>query len=382
MALLEQRQHSVDVYQLVDPKLVSPSLPKKRNSFINLPTLMAAIAELDNMGPDYNGFLFDQESPYKTTSTPPANSRPLRERLLWRRDTNPDYGSNEAEKRRVQSTDLIRGTLLDRYQRHGLDILTQVRLIHRAHMRGNEHFLLNPEQAETAVMSDLFAADRIAGVIRSPEKMRDNNGLSGWLVRCTSFQNTPGFMSKLALQAEKLFPQGRVNTVVDDESIYLFTSAFQHLIALIHPFYEANARTSEDAMYVLWKRRPDLAHTIRYISADGTRNGNAVERRTKIINSGAFNASLAVAIDLGVQDPLQPAIITKYDDLLDIMIKQGLSADDFLKQYLMFYDRHITGLIDNFTDIDFLRSDPVMTALAQQLRKASKEYHFSGTFLN
>lgn len=308
------------------------------------------------------------------TPVQPVDSRPLRDRLVWAAaHANLIVGWREAARRRQVSTDSIRDRLLDRYHRHGIDILTQVRLVHRAHMRGNEHYLLYPDQAKMVIEGVLYTTDRLAGVMRSPQRLSLNICLGGGLVQCASYQNTSEYMQEIATQAERMFPQQEVNPQVDKNSIYYYASAFQYVIVLIHPFYEANGRTSEDSMYILWRRRPDLAHTLRYISHDGSRDGENVAHRMRIINQGAYYILLDIGRELGIA-PDRLSRVKSYADLMHTLAEKGMPLSLASSAYSQAFDRHIQELIANFTNIDYLKAHPIISALAEHLRQSPNSY--------
>lgn len=305
------------------------------------------------------------------TLVTPVDSRPLRDRLVWAAANDHLIVRQwEADRRRQVSTDAIRDRLLDRYHKHGIDILTQVRLIHRAHMRGHEHYLLHSDQAKWVIKGVLYTTDRLAGVMRSPQRLSINIHLNGGLVQCASYQRTPEFMQEIAAQAERMFPQQGVNHQVDENSIYYYASAFQYVIALIHPFYEANGRTSEDSMYILWRKRPDLAHTLRYISHDGLRASENVAHRMRIINQGAYDILLDIGRELGIA-PDRLSRVKSYADLMGALTEKGMLASS---AYSQAFDRHIQELIANFTNIDYLKTHPIISALAEHLRQSPNSY--------
>lgn len=313
------------------------------------------------------------------TPAKPVDSRPLKDRLVWT-SGNPKVRKGEADRRRQVSTDSIRDRLLDRYHRHNIDVLTQVRLIHRAHMKGNEHYLLYPNQARRVIDGVLYTTDRLAGVMRSPQRLSLDICLAGGLVQCASYQRTPEFMQAAAAQAEKMFPTQGINPNVDENNIYHFASAFQYIIALIHPFYEANGRTSEDSMYILWKRRTDLAQTLRYVSNNGLRTGENVDFRMRIINRGAYHILLNIAREL-VIEPEQLSGINSYSDLIAALGKKGVPSARASVAYSQSFDRQIQELIANFTNINYLRAHTVINGLADHLRNSPESY-YSKTALN
>lgn len=343
---------------------------------IPIPDLDAMLAKWNIPSPN-----IDQRNPYPfpevglpaATPKKPLDSRPLKDRLVWT-SGDPRVRKGEADRRKQVSTDSVRDRLLDRYQRHAIDVLTQVRLIHRAHMKGNEHYLLYPDQARRVIDGVLYTTDRLAGVMRSPQRLSLDICLAGGLVQCASFQRTPEFMQAVATQAEKMFPAQSINLDVDGSNIYHFASAFQYIIALIHPFYEANGRTSEDSMYVLWKRRPDLAYTLRYVSNNGLRTGENVDLRMILINTGAYHILLSIAQELGIE-PYNLNGIHSYSDLVAELGKRGVSPSVASTAYGRAFDRRIEEIIAHFTDINYLRVNTTINALADHLRNSPRSYY-------
>lgn len=347
-------------------------------NYIEIPTpeLDAMLAKWKILTPNA-----EQRRPYQfpeaidlpaATPAKPVDSRPLKDRLVWT-SGDPKVRKGESDRRRQVSTDRVRDRLLDRYHRHNIDVLTQVRLIHRAHMKGNEHYLLYPDQARRVIDGVLYTTDRLAGVMRSPQRLSLDICLAGGLVQCASYERTPEFMQAVAVQAEKLFPAQGINPNVDEGNIYHFASAFQYIIAIIHPFYEANGRTSEDSMYILWKRRADLAQTLRYVSSNGLRNGENVNLRMRIINTGAHNILLNIARELGVE-PERLSEINSHSDLMTALNRRGVPSERASAAYSQIFDRHIQELITRFTDISYLKKHTVINALADHLKNSPKTY--------
>lgn len=305
---------------------------------------------------------------------PPKSTKLLRRRLLWTVQDPENRESIAGEKRQL-STDLIRTVLLPRYNLHRVDILTQIRLIHRAHMRGNEHIILQPNQARRLLKEDIRHVDRLSGVVRSEDRLHIQVGLADLTALCASYENTPKLLEHLAHQAELLFPQDGINPAVDANTIYYFASAFQLYLALIHPFYEANGRTSEDAMYILWQRRPDLASTRRYISGDGAREDNWVELRMRFINGYALERVRTIGVQLGATER-QVRGVRDYNQLLKVLREKYQQEPNRLESdYLRLYDHLLEEDIVGMTDMKRLRGSLTIVKLAMQLRNAYPVYN-------
>lgn len=305
----------------------------------------------------------------------PLDRKPLASRLNWT-TRNPGGREDEARLRRIKSTDLIRGTLIPRYHERGLGILTQIRLIHRAHMRGNEHVLLTPRQAGGILQSGVEKIDRLAGIIRSPEKLSLDVHLGSLNTLCATYVATPTLMEGLGRAAETLFPFDEINPAVNEDNIYNVVSAFQYAVAMIHPFYEANGRTSEDTMYALWQRRPDLAHTVRYPSADGSRDGEMVDERDRIINEGATKALRNIALNSLNLDSEVVAGLNKYADL-EAALKSSIDSDE--ENRLAYIARFAADMIIFIARIGTpeVLNDEIIAKLADNLRRSSAVYNFS-----
>ena len=278
-------------------------------------------------------------------------------------------------KKRADSTDYVRNVLLPRAARHRIDILTQIRLIHKAHMRNNEHIVLTDDQAKRLLSTtDLNGVDRLAGVLRSSERLSTTIGLAGYLVLCASYEQVPRLMEKLSNVAEELFPADRSNPEINQETIYHAVSAFQLYLALIHPFYECNGRTSEDAMYILWNRRPDLANTVRYVSAKGDRAGINVQDRMTIINRISLGIVREIGQKLGLA-PEEASKVKSYSGLKKILEnKFGKKADDTEAEYLALYHSMLDEGIGNLLNVVDLLKDPAIGKLVDHLHTCSKEY--------
>lgn len=324
-----------------------------------------------------------EEATKNTThkDTPPPSTDSLEKRLIWTIQDPPER-EELARKKRQETTDSIRSILIPRYHEHGLDFLTQVRLIHRAHMKGNEHLILQSNQAKRLLRNDIYDLDRLGGKIRNKNSMPIDVSMGNGSTLCVSYEETPDLITKLAQKAEILFPLEERNDTVNHDTIYHFVSAVQLYMALIHPFYEGNGRTSEDLMYILWKRRPDLINTVRYISSDGIREEKHVDERMEIIDTTAKT----IQRNIGIALKASPEEFTE-DGTTENVLKAfkkwqtnpAFSADI---KYRVIFEILLESFIDKMTDFDELRKDPTIDLLAENLRSASLIYTLkNGTVL-
>lgn len=311
----------------------------------------------------------------------PPSHFPLRMRLMWTTHDWPTRGP-EATRRRISSTDLVRGELIDRYATQKYDILKQVKKIHRAHMHGNEHVLLYPQQAARILAMEQQGrrpVTRIGGVIRNNLQLDTNIGLAGMRVLCVSYEHTNFIMNILAQKAEALFPKDKPNPEVNEENVHFYLSAFQFLLALTHPFFEGNGRTSEDLMYILWKRRPDLKHTVRFVSPDGRRTGTSVDERGKYINTGASILLNRIATRFLHTEESPESRIIVYSDLLKATKAQGKDPEEAEKEYLKYFAGLLGTMIYSLDNPAVHDPETVLgkitTRLAENLRAASPIYH-------
>lgn len=308
----------------------------------------------------------------KMTAAAPSQTATLEARLAWTlRD--PSEREDLAREKRQETTDRVRSVLIPRYHKRGFSFLSQVRLIHRAHMKGNEHLVLNTIQAKKFLRNDLLLLDRLGGKIRNKESMPIDiyMGKNGTL--CISHKAAPELLAELSQKAETLFPLGGKNDKVDEQTIYHFLSAIQFCMAIIHPFYEGNGRTSEDLMYILWQRRPDLAETVRYVSPDGHREAEQVEKRMEIIEiaAGKYQRSMGILSDTS-QDHSGKRATEEITRSADEAHKTHDSFSAGLHMALLRIK--IGGLIDRMDNIDDLRRDSTIDLLAENLRSASPTY--------
>ena len=304
----------------------------------------------------------------------PVKGKPLKERLRMTKYYDPTNREYEAGRQTKRSTDKIRSKLIPQYNRHGVDLLTQVRLIHSAHMRHYEEILLQDYQAQRLLTNNSVTVDRLAGVVRSKDRFNLDIGLAGNLAVCASPGSTPTLLRNLCDVAERLFPQGHLNPAVDESNVYNVISAFQLYIALIHPFYESNGRTSEDAMYVLWQRRPDLAHLKRFVSGDGSRKGERVEERGTIINNEALYMVRLIGLSLGLTQEEAEGVKGYVNMQQLVHDKTGMSSQDIRNKYLIYYDTILGLRIQAMENLGNLMSNTTVSELAENLANSSQDY--------
>lgn len=303
----------------------------------------------------------------------PPDDQPLRDRLIWRSYNMNRLGlQEEAVRRTQQSTDLIRGRLLREWQASDLSTLTQISALHSAHTEGNEHYLLSGDQAQTAAYEVLPEDGEIAGAFRS-HRLPVDTVLAARLP-AVSYQNVEAFMKQFVTKAGDLFPQVGANPSVDANSVYPYLSALQLALIFIHPFYEVNGRVSEDMMYMFWMRRPDLAHTVRYVSDTGTRIGPKVSERTGIIEEVSSTLLRKMAVELGIT--VEQVDNIKY--FPDLLKKLESPEDSDAKRVVCrsWMEKLVRGLIDNLDDLEYLKDFPGLLALAQNLQNSSTTYTF------
>lgn len=304
----------------------------------------------------------------------PLGGQPLHRRLIWTVLDQPQR-ADLAKQKKIEATDRIRGRLIPGFQRHDISIYDQIRIIHNAHMGNAEHLLLYPSQAKTLLISGESTVPSLGGLIRSENDLRRNIGLGGGIARCARFQDTSALLKKATQKAEELFPKGDTNPKVDAFSIYYHLSAFQLAIALIHPFFEACGRTSEDAMYALWQRRPDLSDTVRFVSSNGSRHGYDVIERGNLINVFALDIVHTIGRNRFrlTDDELEK--IESYDALVKaakekLQVMEVNIELDYLKGYTLILEE----LIESIGDTDKLKKDLAVVALARNLQDSSPIY--------
>lgn len=299
----------------------------------------------------------------------------LIDRLSWT-VTHPPGLALEAKRQRVLATDRIRGNLLPLCQRFGIDTVSQILLIHRAHTKGREHYVLDPSQAKVYV-EDPKSKD-IAGIIRSPLFLPTEIYNYDYLLPGASYENTPGLLRRLGDKMDGLFPPDGINPQVRRDSVYHYLTAFQWAFILIHPFYEANGRTSEDCMYLFWRRRPDLKSTMRYLSADGSRTGASIDEWYKVMVEAYRKVLLSFAQSCGIKDQQEQDQVKKYADLERLFHERfGLTQQQVWVRYQSYFCAHLKSHIDSMGNIEFLKGLPQIEALAQNLKDAPREYCFA-----
>lgn len=307
------------------------------------------------------------------------NSRPihrqhLASRLIWT-ESNPEGRVKQANEERVKSTDLVRGVLIPRYHKKGLSLLTQARLIHRAHTKNKEHIIFEPNQASVLLQTNMDNLDRIAGIIRSKDELAFDIGMSNGKFLCADHKSVVTLTEKLFSKAESLFPLGSKNDAIDQHSIYFALSSIQYLFALIHPMYEANGRVSEDLMYAFWQRRPDLKRTVRYPSSNGMRTDQRVDERALIIDRGAEGVIQKIAIYvLGVKTEEVKNIKT-YEDLTKFAMSHDMGPNKLRRLYFAALHNVLDDLI-NRVGSSAQKTDRTIRDLAKNLRDSSSIYTY------
>lgn len=318
---------------------------------------------------------------HPTVLNSPSPQMPLRDRLVWT-SADPESRTEQDRIQRIARTDYIHSSLLPRMAKRGLDLQLQLLLIHHAHMKRNEHLLLDANQARFLTSFHKIDISSLAGVIRSTQSLRLNGGL-GVGIRSPHFADVPVLLDTLCEKAEELFPWGRKNELVTDQSIYFFISAFQYFVALTHPFAEANGRTSEDFTYCLWERRPDLKRLKRYVSNNGDRNTRDVYIRLKLIDKLALRhmhqIGIQIAKEMGIRLKITPT--TNYDTILILIEDHGGDRDLFNDRYSQLIAEKIKNLIANVDSPQFEEESPKDFAdfihLAKHLEACSPGYQLN-----
>ncbi len=189
----------------------------------------------------------------------------------------------------------------------------------------------------------------------------------------TNYLNTPYHLRKLTDAFEELYPIDGINPAVNNNTIYPYVSAYQLGIALIHPFMDGVGRTSEDAMYSLWHRRPDLRHTIRYLSYDGLRESKEVYMQIQIINQAAKALVQMSGAGMGLI-PNDVAKIGSYNSLLSLASNRlNLTQEIVRNAYLMELDAWMVNFITTVQDGRILKNSTVKL-MARNLAAASPTY--------
>lgn len=296
----------------------------------------------------------------------------LTQRLQDRVNHPEKYEGKDLEQIQ-KTTDLVREVLLPRYAKRGLPILTQIRLIHRAHMNRNEEVILSSDQAERLLDRNITTTDRLAGVVRSTEVLPVDVSMASGIILGTSFEQTPQILSKLANKAEEYFGLNKPHQLVNEETIYNYASAFQLLFALCHPFYECNGRTSEDLMYALWYRRPDLLHEMRYVSSNGKRQDSLVAERGKLIDGEGVTLLKLIAklqeVPAEVVDKIK-----NVSDLHQVVQEMYPTTEYNDEDSVSLFDVVYEQLIDQIDNQTYILRYPTINALANNLRSGSSVY--------
>jgi hypothetical protein len=284
-------------------------------------------------------------------------------------------------RKRVAASDQVRHDL-PHYQEKGLDFLTQLRLIHRTHLEGNEAFFISESSIEQlAEISGKVSppVNRLAGILRSPERLPADIYLGDGILRCANFKENVRLISQLVEAAEELFPKEGTNPLVTRENILYYLSSIQSILVFIHPFWEANGRTSEDGMYALWLRRPDLG-PLHYVSSNGSRRGPRVDSRETSIRIQSLALLQEIAEDLGISK-IQANSIEDYSDLIGVAGSQlGITSIALEEKYDFLFTKRIEKKIANLRQDNFrFHASNITCHLAANLRDAPTTYTFGYT---
>jgi len=302
--------------------------------------------------------------------------KPFNKRLEWLLWEPPNI-EIAAEVELQKRTDHIRKTSIPRYHKHGLDLLTQWALIHRQHMFRNEQLVLSPQQADHLL--NRYNAPRIDGIIRDPDRLPIDVMIGGGIAIAAPTKEVCGLLTQLAHTAESFFPRDAINPQVNMDNIYHYLSYIQYVFALIHPFYEAVGRTSEDLLYTLWRRRPDLRNSIRFLSSTGLRDDVSVRDRMKIINRSLSDLNLEMGQNWGLsKSELQTSRDTDYLTADRVINKASLNNNSYFtgdSDYENFYVEAITTHVqDMLSTPQRALEKPPIQELAQNLANSSKNY--------
>lgn len=145
---------------------------------------------------------------------------------------------------------------------------------------------------------------------------------------------------------------------------------------------EGNGRVSEDLQYVLWQRRPDLAHTVRYVSADGFREGKAVDAQMEIINRIALGYVKYVGKLCGAPDD-QLEYCTNYADVVTAVKQANPYSEATMERvYRRLYDHELGRGIKRIPDWERERQHLSLNLLVENIKNASPTYTLAdGTVL-
>lgn len=284
---------------------------------------------------------------------------------------NVEALSDEELRRR---SDYIRSSIIPDTIRNHTSFMDQILSIHTAHTLDNEHFILrhtsNPHKAASVVK------DGFAGKMRSPHFPVELT-MNGNLFLAASSGDVPYLMQELVQKAEALFPYEGPNPKVNKDTVYHYLSAIQYAFAIIHPFYDANGRTSEDIIYALWLRRPDLHKTLRYISINGQRNSSDVFKRIEALGHILSGHIGEWAKEVwGINLPKDKRTFT---ELEKAFAQTQLSPAQFYAQYNNKVKEHIIGVIAmlDAQDIRHLTNNKDISDLANLLKQSSHSYRYT-----
>lgn len=298
------------------------------------------------------------------------DSLSFEDRLTWLASQHTKDPLNE-QKFRARSFDLIRGTLLNEWQEEKMPTFDIIRNIHKTHFEGKEQYLLNPLEAKNLLSR---GAPKIAGVLRGTHGLKNYAFIGHFEVLCAGPEDVPALTEKLSDVADTLFPYNEENPQVNSDSIFSYLSYIQLAFMMIHPFYEGNGRTSEDLLLALWKRRPDLSQSIRYIRPDG-RLGSPSSRNAHILDA-AIELRNQFVYGMGV-----PKNTSIYDtiDVQDSLEKLYPNESPQFRAdlYLTAYATELSQFIEQIPDLASSQQNVYLENLALNLETFPRTYNFS-----
>jgi len=306
----------------------------------------------------------------------PDSSMPLKDRLGWAKSVD-QVARKQAERAAcVQSSDFVRSELIPEMHAQQVPFIEQIGQIHAAHMRGNEHLIIHPSLLDDCLsLSQAHEINTFGGLIRSENGLPINLDIAS-ASSGASYQDVPLLFQRFGEAMDFLFPSNNYNPIVTEKNIHNYLSVAQFLFNLIHPYVDANGRTSEDMLYVLWMRRPDLAHTMRFISSTGMRDDVDVASRSNLINIGALEYSKKVAVNLGISESPN---LSDYRALLDkISVKISKDGKVLDPEELYLRAQTIT-LVQDLEALQVGEIEPNITfpLLAFYLGKSSETYQLA-----
>jgi hypothetical protein len=309
------------------------------------------------------------------TLRPPLGSAPLKERLSWTAGMDDKLLESYQTQSMIQSSDHVQKVTIPFSIRRQLNFATQIQLISRVHTRRKEHLVLDQAGAQFFLDDpELARQEAIGGEIRSeafPLPVYMTN-----IMRSPKPEDVPDLYNRLIAAAENLFPYEAINPNVDTKNVYHYLSAIQFIFILIHPFADANGRVSEDMLYALWGRRPDLFGSVRHATANGKRNNFSVRERDAHIQLGAAMIIQKVARKMGIKNT-----VYSYDELPDnyLLGHKERSQEEFDNLYFTNLYKEINNLLSllDGNHLDALRQDRTIDTMAINLQLASRNYTFA-----